>query len=192
MKNLILFLFFAAFAAVGCQNSTEKKADQAVTTPPPVAAPTAAAVDTLKPTLSGGSTFTCYQYVYRGKDKHSCQIETRATPNPFVSGYFDWAPYEKDGAHGILKNGVIEKGMLTADYIYMIEGSIQAEEVYFKMEGDKLIQMNGELVEKKGKLVAKDKTKLKADVVMTKVDCSVLKETIEGIKSLEKELVMPK
>lgn len=172
---------------MGCQNPTEKKAEGTTT-----AIPSESAIDTLNPPMAGGSTFTCYQYVYNGKDKHSCQIETRATLNPFVSGYFDWAPFEKDGAHGILKNGVIENDMLTADYVYMIEGSVQAEEVYFKMEGDKLIQMRGELVDKKGKLVAKDKTKLKPDIVMTKVDCAVLKESIDAIKSFEKELVMPK
>ncbi len=186
MKNSFLFLFIAAFAVLGCKNPTEKKAEVTTT------APVAPAMDTAKQPMPGSSTFTCYQYVSKGKDKYSCQIETRATLNPFVSGYFDWAPYEKDGGHGILKNGVIENGMLTADYIYMIEGSVQAEEVYFKMDGDKLIQMSGELVDKKGKLVAKDKTKLKADVVMTKVDCAVLKETIDGIKSYENKLVMPK
>ncbi len=191
MKNSILFLFFAAFAVMGCNNPPEKKAE-ATTSSPVTTAPVAPAMDTTKPSMPGSTTFTCYQYVSKSKDKYSCQIGTRATLNPFVSGYFDWSPYQKDGGHGILTNGVIEKGMLTADFIYMIEGNVQAEEVYFKMEGDKLIQMNGELVDKKGKMVAKDKTKLKADIVMTKVDCSVLKVTIDGIKSFEKKLVMPK
>ena len=188
MKNLISVLFVVAFMAIGCQNSAEKKAESTTNAPP-------MATDTTKMSeqpMAGGSTFTCYQFVYKGKDKHSCQIETRATLNPFVSGYFDWSPFEKDGAHGILTNGVIENNMLTADYVYMIEGSVQAEEVYFKMEDDKLTQMTGELVEKKGKLVAKDKTKLKADIVMKKVDCAQLQETIGHIKSFEKELVMPK
>lgn len=190
MKKLVFSLFIATFAIVGCKNAAEKKAEPTATT---AAAPTT--TDTTKmpePPMVGGSTFTCYQFVDKGKDVHSCQIETRATLNPFVAGYFDWAPYEKDGAHGVLKNGVIEKDMLTADYVYMIEGNVQEEEVYFKMEGDKLIQMQGELVEKKGKLVAKDKTKLKADVVMKKVDCAKLKETIDNIKSFEKELVIKK
>ena len=191
MKNLVFILFFAAFAATSCNNSADKKTEAATTAT--ATAPTAA--DTSKmpePPMVGGSTFTCYQFVDKGKDAHSCQIETRATLNPFVGGYFDWAPYEKDGAHGVLKNGVIEKDMLTTDYVYMIEGNVQEEEVYFKMEGDKLIQMQGELVEKKGKMVAKDKTKLKADVVMKKVDCSKLKETIDNIKSFEKELIIKK
>ena len=191
MKNSILCLFITTFVVLGCKNPAEKKAE-VTTTAPITTAPVTPAMDTTKLPMPGSSTFTCYQFVDKSKDKYSCQIETRATLNPFVSGYYDWSPYQKDGGHGILTNGVIEKGMLTADFIYMIEGNVQAEEVYFKMEGDKLIQMNGELVDKKGKMVAKDKTKLKADIVMTKVDCSVLKVTIDGIKSFEKKLVMPK
>jgi uncharacterized lipoprotein NlpE involved in copper resistance len=185
MKNLVFILAIVAFAVMGCKNAAEKKAE------PTTAVPSVTAVDTTKmpePAIVGGSTFTCYQFVSKGKDVSSCQIETRATLNPFVSGYYDWAPYEKDGAHGVLKNGVIEKDLLTADYVYMIEGSVQSEEVYFKMEGNKLTKLEGELVEKKGKLVAKDKTKLKAVDVMTKVDCGKLKETIDNIKAIEKEL----
>ena len=141
MKNLISFLFVVAFMAISCQNPTEKKAESITTAPPMATNPTKMS----EQPMVGGSTFTCYQFVFKGKDKHSCQIETRATLNPFVSGYFDWSPFEKDGAHGILTNGVIENNMLTADYVYMIEGSVQAEEVYFKMEDDKLTQMTGEL-----------------------------------------------
>ena len=187
-----MILCFAAFAALSCNNPTEKKADTATT-----AAPVAAAVsaDTAKAPAApvvGGSTDACYQLVEKDKTVHTCQITTRATPNPFVGGYFDWAPHEKDGGHGILKNGVIEKGMLTADWIYMIEGNVEVEEVYFKMEGNKLTKMQAPLEDKKGKMVAKDKTKLKAKEVFAKVDCAKTKEVVDGIKSFEKNLVVPK
>ncbi len=190
MKNSLIILFFAVFAAIGCQSPTDKPAATAVDTPPPPPPP----MDTSKKPdgpMVGGSTFTCYQFVDKSKDVHSCQIETRATAQPFVSGYFDWSPFQKDGGHGILKNGVLKDGIMTADFIYMIEGNVQAEEVYFKMEDAKITQMQGELIEQKGKLVAKDKTKLKAGIVMARVDCAKLKTTIDGIKGIEKQLVMP-
>lgn len=187
MKNLILFLSFTLLAVVGCQNPSEQKTETATDTPPNVSAN-----DTVQTPIAGGSTFTCYEFTTKGKDKYSCQIETRATLNPFVSGYYNWAPYEKDGAHGILKNGIIENGFLTADYIYMIEGNVQSEEVYFKIDSDKLTKMSGELVEKDGKLVAKDKNKMQQEIVMPKVECTNLQGIIEDIKSFEKDLVIPK
>ena len=91
MKNLLVLCFVAVFAVIGCKNPTEKQA--AVTTTTPAPPPPPAPVDTAKPILAGGSTVHCYQFVDKSKDAHSCQISTRATPNPFVSGYFDWSPF---------------------------------------------------------------------------------------------------
>ena len=193
MKNLFFFLIIAAFAATGCNNTAEKKPESSAGSAADGQAVTAKdTAKTPEPTLVGGTTTTCYQLVEKDKTVHTCTIDTRATPNPFVGGYCDWAPYEKDGGHGILKNGVIEKGMLTADWVYMIEGSVQAEEVYFKIEGDKLTKMEAPLEDKKGKMVAKDKTKLKAKEVFVKVDCAKTKDVVDGIKAFEKNLVMPK
>ena len=184
-----MFIIAAAMSIAACNTPTSDK--PVVTSPPPVEAPKTATVtpDTMaKPMITGGSTSVCYQYVFKGKDKHSCQITTRATANPYVSGYFDWSPYEKDGGHGVLKNMRNEKDLLVADFIYMIEGSIQSEEVYFKVENDKLTKMETELVDKGGKLVAKDRSKLKKDIVLLKVDCSVLDGTIKAIKEIESQL----
>ena len=200
MKKVSFLFLFAALAATGCQSPSEKKSETSTTviappSPPPApSVPDVPKMDTAiesKPTKSGGSTAACYQLIDKDKTAHVCQIETRATPNPFAGGYMDYAPYQKDGGHGVLRNGVIEKGMLTADWVYMIEGSVQVEEVYMKMDGDKLTKMRGELVDKKGKMVAKDKTKLKAEYTLAKVDCAKIKATIDGIKSMEKNLVMP-
>ena len=41
-------------------------------------------------------------------------------------------------------------------------------------------------------MVAKDKTKLKPETVMAKVDCVKTKGVIDNIKSFEKNLVVPK
>ena len=198
MKKLSVLFLLAALAATGCQSPSEKKSEASTVIAPP-SVPSAPSVpdvpklDTAiesKPTKSGGSTAACYQLIEKDKTAYTCQIETRATPNPFAGGYMDYAPYQKDGGHGVLRNGVIEKGLLTADWVYMIEGNVQVEEVYLKMEGDKLTKMRGELVDKKGKMVAKDKTKLKAEYTLAKVDCGKIKATIDGIKAMEKNLVV--
>ena len=196
MKKLFFLFLLTALAAAGCQNPTEKKSEPSTVIVPPSAPPVpdVPKMDTAiksEPAKSGASIAACYQLIEKDKTAHVCQIETRATLNPFAGGYMDYAPYQKDGGHGVLKNGIIEKSMLTADWVYMIEGSVQVEEVYLKMDGDKLTKMRGELVDKKGKMVAKDKTKLKAEYTLTKVDCAKIKATIDGIKAMEKNLVMP-
>ncbi len=168
MKKLMFFLLLTT--AVACKNQT----DTAKTPPPP-------------PPPAAKESTQCFQYKFN-KDLTSCQITTD-DKGAFVSGYMDWTPYEKDGGHGILKNGKMEGNMLTADWTYMIEGTVQTEEIYLKVEADKITTMSGELVEdKSGKLVAKNKAELKADEVLSKVDCSTLASTIEYIKSIETQL----
>lgn len=144
------------------------------------------------PMIVGGTQNNCYQLIEKGKDVYSCRIDTRATQNPFVAGYFDWSPNQKDGAHGILTNGRLENGLLVADFVYMIEGNVQVEEVYFKRENDKLTQMTGPLVEKGNKMVAKNKKSLKPTKVLKKVDCSKLNNVIKNIDAIKKQLVAPK
>jgi hypothetical protein len=190
MKNIITVLFVATLMTIGCKNPSEKP--QTVETPPlPTQTPqpvVSIEPDTLKPSMPGSSTTTCYQMVGKNKDTYSCQITTRATANPYVSGYFDWSPYQKDGGHGKLTNMRDDRGMLIADFVYMIEGSVQTEEVYFILAGDNLTKMRTELVEKGKKLVAKEPKKLSPDVVLKKVDCAKLDGVIKGIKGIEDKL----
>ncbi len=190
MKNILTILFLALLMTIGCKNPSERQQtvetpSLATQTPQPVAS---IEPDTLKPPVVGGSTTTCYQLVEKGKDTYSCQITTRATANPFVSGYFDWSPYQKDGGHGKLTNMRDDRGMLVADFVYMIEGNVQTEEVYFMVAGDKITKMRTELVEKGNKLVAKEPKKLSVDVVLTKVDCAKVDGIVKGIKALESKL----
>jgi hypothetical protein len=144
------------------------------------------------PMIVGGTTSNCYQLIEKGKDVYSCRLDIRATQNPFVKGYFDWSPHQKDGAHGILTNGKLENGLWIADFVYMIEGNVQVEEVYFKRENDKLTQLTGELVEKGNKMVAKNLKKLKPTKVLKKVDCSKLDKVIKNIDAMKSQLVAPK
>lgn len=144
------------------------------------------------PMIVGGTESKCYQLIEKGKDVYSCRLDTRSTQNPFVGGYFDWSPNQKDGAHGILTNGRLDNGLWVADFVYMIEGNVQVEEVYFKMDNDKLTQLTGPLVDKGNKLVAKNRKTLKPTKVLRKVDCAKLDTVIQNINAIKNQLVAPK
>ena len=160
MKN-VYFAALVAASLIACNSAptAEKKAETVATVPIPAQitpSPTAA-VDTTAKAIDM-ATFEgtkCYMLT-EGKDVTAAQLSLKGNT---ATGYFDWAPHEKDGGHGYLK-GVREGNLIKADYTYMIEGSKNVEAVVFKMEGDKLMQAQGQLIEKKGKLVIKDMAKV--------------------------------
>jgi hypothetical protein len=68
----------------------------------------------------------------------------------------------------------------------MIEGSIQAEEILLKMEGDRLLQGRGELEEKNGRLIIKDKSTVEWTMAFQKTDCAEIGQTIQNAKETAK------
>lgn len=78
-----------------------------------------------------------------------------------VYGNLNWIPKETDGAHGTL-DGTIKGNIIRGVYSFTIEGSEQAEEQIYKLEGDKLIKgEGGEMKEtKNGKFLFKDVSKV--------------------------------
>lgn len=160
MKKILLPLSFFGVMLIGCDNNTVGKQVEANASSQP-------AVDTL-----------CFEFKLM-KDVTSCQL---IIENDKVRGYFDWSPFEKDGAHGILQNGVKKGDIITVDWQMMIEGNIQTEEVMFKLEGIKLSKLEGEMVEKEDKLVIKSpQTAIAADILI-KVDCSQIATGLENAK----------
>ncbi|MEZ5454141.1 MAG: hypothetical protein R3E93_15180 [Thiothrix sp.] len=115
-----------------------------------------------------------------GKDLTAVQLQQDGNA---ISGYFIWEPFEKDGAHGVL-NGEINDGLIKASHTYMIEGSIQMEETYFKLEGDQLLQGTGDLVNDNGILVVKDPTSLQFTAPMDETDCSNLQQSISNAEQI--------
>jgi hypothetical protein len=120
---------------------------------------------------------TCYEMRFK-KDVTAVELTIKGDD---VTGFYAWEPYEKDGGHGALK-GKKTGDQITAIFNYMIEGSIQSEEVMFKMEGGKLLKSTNELVDKKGVLVIKDKTKMKWGETLTATDCAKIKTQIDNAK----------
>jgi hypothetical protein len=167
MKSIYFSLFFALTLLSFCKNETPKPI-VAAPTPPPVVAPVV-----VSPTL-------CYA-MYVGKDITAIEL---TTVNEAVTGYYAWEPFEKDGGRGSLK-GTKTGNVITAIFEYMIEGSIQSEEMMFKLEGDKLIQASAELHEVKGVLVIKDKTKINwTKEVFDSVDCAKVKTSVDNAKQV--------
>ena len=161
MNKMLLPLSFLGAALMGCNNnSSEKQLAANMSTP-------AANIDTL-----------CFEFKLM-KDVTSCQLIIEGEK---VSGYYDWSPFEKDGAHGILQNGVKKGDMITADWLMMIEGNVQTEEIMLKLDGIKLSKLEGELVDKDDKLVLKSPQTALVDDILIKVDCSQIASGIENAK----------
>lgn len=182
MKKVLLSCALVA-ALVGCKNETKNPATSVPTTPPPV---TPAKETSTPTTASAMITSTCYQFVLK-KDLTSCQLIVDDKGG--ISGFYDWTPDQKDGGHGLLMNGQKMGGdTIVVDWKYMIEGTVQTEELMFKQSADKLIKLEGALDDKGGRLVVKDKKKLKAGDTLVKVDCVKLDEVIKNIGQIEKAI----
>ncbi len=160
MKKIFSPLSFLGTLLIGCDNNTVGKQVEANASNQPT-------VDTL-----------CFEFKLM-KDVTSCQL---IIENDKVRGYFDWSPFEKDGAHGILQNGVKKGDIITADWQMMIEGNVQTEEVMFKLEGIKLSKLEGEMVEKEDKMVIKSPQTAIANDILVKVDCSQIATGLENAK----------
>lgn len=95
-----------------------------------------------------------------------------------IFGYYAWEPQDRDGSHGIL-NGEIADGLIKASHTYMIEGNVQTAETYFRQEGGKLLQGEGELQEENGMLVFKDPASIRYTKALEKVDCASVQAVLE-------------
>ena len=164
MKKLTPYLLLIAAAFAACQNKPGTPATPETTVPE-----TTAERSPGKPLTKT----TCYENRF-GKDVTAIELTVVGDQ---VDGFYAWEPHEKDGARGMFK-GKKTGDEITADFIYMIEGSIQSEEIIFKIAGDKLLKGEGELQEKGEKLVIKDKTKLSWKETFNIVDCAVIREPI--------------
>ncbi len=171
MKNFILCLFAIA-TFVACQSKS--------TTPTSTVAETTTTVTTPTPAPTT-STTTCYEK-REGKDLTAVEL---TVTNDGVSGYYAWEPHEKDGAHGFF-TGTKTGDLITVTYTYMIEGSIQSEEVMFKMENGKLLKARAELTDPKndGNLVIKDKSKVKWLEILTPVDAAKVAGAVKNSKEI--------
>jgi hypothetical protein len=163
MKNLTQTLFAALLFFAACENKP-------ATTTATVAEVPATPVSTTK----------CYEQRFK-TDLTAIELTLVGKE---ASGFYAYEPTEKDGGHGSFKGTVAADGQIQAIFTYMIEGSIQSEEMVFKMAGDKLLKGAGELVDLKndGNLTIKDKTKLNFKESFSPVDCATVDKAIANAK----------
>ncbi len=162
MEKIFLPLLFLGTMLIGCDNNNATRKQSKINNLSSQLTP-----DTL-----------CFEFKLM-KDVTSCQLIIEGDK---VNGYFDWSPYEKDGAHGILLKGVKKGDIITADWQMMIEGNVQTEEVMFKLEGFKLSRLEGELVENGDKMVIKSPQTATPTDVLVKVECSQIATGLENAK----------
>lgn len=160
MKKNVLILFISV-ALFSCKSKTSETQT--------VDSTTAIAVDTVatatKP--ANAEETLCFEHK-EGKDITTVKLVINGDA---VTGEMNWTPWEKDGAVGTLKGKKVGDEIF-ADYDYMIEGVNQSEEKIFKIEGDKLLEKTGELMDgKDGKLVMKDPAKAKYMGGLVKIKC---------------------
>ena len=175
------FLFAASMTALvfsACNNAPKTPAVAATpavpTAPTPTAAPAAA---------TAAAETTCYAFNFK-KDVTAVQLTIEGDK---VMGYMDWTPDQKDGGHGFLV-GTKTGSMIVADWTVMIEGSKNVEQIAFKIDGDKIVRAEAELIDKDGKLLIKDMAKAKYIDSYAKVDCAKIAKNIGFAKDAEKEL----
>lgn len=158
MKKLVLIIFVALSACQSKKADTEMADTTSVMSADTVATATKPSTDeTLCFELKEGKDITTVKLIMKGDE---------------ITGEMNWTPWEKDGAVGTLKGKKVGDEIV-ADYDYVIEGSNQSEEKIFKIDGDKLLIKEGELIEgKDGKLIMKDPTKAVFKETLVKVKCN--------------------
>ena len=169
-KTFFALALMTAFAA--CNSKPNDKASGPPPPPPPIEATATAMGDSMSKAagVMVKADTMCFQYNF----KKDVSLVKLIVSGDDVSGDYHWHPDQKDGGHGTFKGKKVGN-MINADWAYTIEGSNQIESIVFKMDGDKLMKGEGELVEKGDKLVPKDASKLKFTDLYNKVDCDKMK-----------------
>ncbi len=176
MKKFIFSLLTLATLFGACQNNKPTTAEVAV---PKVVEPTP------KPTTDPNavtSTTTCYELIENKKDVTAVELTIAGEG---VSGYYAWEPYQKDGGRGFF-TGKKTGDIITAIFTYMIEGSIQSEEIMFKLENGKLLKGRGMLSDPKndGNMVIKDKSAVKWNTIFAPVEAAKVATPIKNAKEV--------
>lgn len=123
---------------------------------------------------------SCYLLKF-GKDINAFQVTVN--PDNSAEGFIAWEPFEKDGGRGFFE-GKKENNLLTGDFTYMIEGSIQTEEVVFKIVDEGVAKERGTLDDSGERFIIVDKSSLSFEDIYKKVDCSEIMPSVENAKAV--------
>lgn len=151
MKKVYLSSILA-LTFLSCNNSKKLNSDNST--------------DTVKIMIPDNS---CYAAVISDNDGALLKLEV--FPN-VVTGILKYNFAEKDSNEGTIE-GKIVGDKIYADYTFLSEGTTSVREVAFLVDGNKIIEGSGEMVESNGKMIFKDKKKItyKNGITFSTIDC---------------------
>ncbi len=112
----------------------------------------------------------CFQ---SATNRDTTTIRVRILSQDDIRGEMIWNPWQKDGAVGSLIGKLNADNEMELIYDYTIEGSRQSEMKIMKIENDRIMIKEGELIDPNndGKLVFKDVKKAVYKETLTKISC---------------------
>lgn len=152
----------ACVVCFSCQSNDSKTAANEISQPKPGSE--------ITPNQAPQPETFCYLHLSGDTPKQDSMIAEFIVDGHKISGRLDWIPYEKDSGRGSVL-GVMDGGIITGVYNYVIEGSRQKEEVIFKMSDAHLIKKVGELAEKDGILKLKNPETAVFRDTLYRIDC---------------------
>ena len=95
-----------------------------------------------------------------------------------VRGYIAQEIAGGGGARGSF-TGKITGNFVTADYIFALNGEVQAHEALFKIEGNQLFQGAGSMILENGKMILRDKANLQWMGPLVQTPCQSVEDAID-------------
>ena len=164
----------AMLFAVSCNKNSDKSAEKqevATTAPDTSIAEDTRVTEETKPAID--EKFKGDYCFLKAENKDTMTVRVRFLSDDDIRGEMIWQPWQKDGAVGSLTGKLNANREMELKYDYTIEGNRQSETKIMKIEGDKLLVKQGELIDPKnnGNMVFKDASKATYKTVLAKVNC---------------------
>jgi Prokaryotic membrane lipoprotein lipid attachment site len=161
MKKTQISLAVAAALLSACNSQTKTETTTTDTTK----------IATVAADITSASTDG--KFCFLKTENRDSTIITLNIANGKVTGEMTWNPYQQDGAVGTLTGTKNANGEFDLVYDYMIEGNHQTEDKVMKIENDKLLIKQGELIDPKndGNMKFKDLGKAVFSEILTKINC---------------------
>ena len=173
MMRIYLFVLIASALFFGCkENETSEQQLPKVD-------------ETKELTSLPPSLLSCYLLMYE-QDINAIQFSIESDNT--VSGYIAYEPFEKDGGRGFFE-GQKEGDFITGKLTYMIEGSVQSDEMIFKLVENGISKGMGEYDKVTGQMDISDRSTLEFKDVYEKVDCSKVSTSIANAKAVSKLII---
>ena len=171
--RIYLFVLIASALFVGCKQSETSEQKTSI-------------VDETKELTSlPPSLLSCYLLMYE-QDINAIQFSIQSDNT--VNGYIAYEPFERDGGRGFFE-GQKKGDFITGKLTYMVEGSIQSDEMIFKIVEKGISKGIGKFDKVTGQVDISDHSSLEFKDVYEKVDCSEISASIANAKEVSKLII---